>query len=395
MKRLLPLLLAAAAIAAAASPASAAPVHDRAAEALGQRLFPILTAVAGAPDTVARLNADPALKAARARRNSRMQACDSAPPCRAQAALWLDDERTALRNATAQYVKPLLKKRGLVPEDGIAAGVQRELSGLNSILDVYALGMPPRYPVIDGPTAAFGTAEQRRRLQIALWTSDTDHATSADALDSSIDLALALLDAHDRTDAIGFEPLDSGENAPAIARARTIDWQRYAYTAIIVPGIGREYTDTTLSAGGKYHLRLAAARFAEGAAPFIIVSGGRAHPRATPHAEAVEMRRALIGRYGIPADAIVIEPYARHTTTNLRNATRRLIALGAPLTREARIVCKPDQSRNIEKPSFAERNQRELGYQPGTVTRRLSPTELAFRPSPVSARIDPLDPLDP
>ena len=148
----------------------------------------------------------------------------------------------------------------------------------------------------------------------------------------------------------GIEPIDGGENAAATARARAIDWSRYRYTAIIVTGIGPDMEDLPLSAGGKYHVRLAASRFAQGVAPFIIVSGGRAHPRATPYAEALEMRRALIERYGVPADAIVIEPYARHTTTNLRNALRRLMALGAPLDRQALIVCNPDQSRNIEKP---------------------------------------------
>ena len=107
------------------------------------------------------------------------------------------------------------------------------------------------------------------------------------------------------------------------------------------------------------------------------------------------MRNALIDRYGVPADAILIEPYARHTTTNLRNATRLLMAMDAPMDRDAVIVCNPGQSASIESPQFVTRNQRELGYQPGQVGRRLSITELLFRPSRVSARIDPRDPLDP
>jgi hypothetical protein len=97
----------------------------------------------------------------------------------------------------------------------------------------------------------------------------------------------------------------------------------------------------------------------------------------------------------VPADAIIIEPYARHTTTNVRNATRRLIAMGAPLGQDALIVTDINQSRSIESQAFADRNQQELGYQPGTVGKRLSSTELLFRPSPISARVDPLDPLDP
>jgi hypothetical protein len=107
------------------------------------------------------------------------------------------------------------------------------------------------------------------------------------------------------------------------------------------------------------------------------------------------MRRALIERYGVPADAVLIEPYARHTTTNLRNAARLLMTMRAPLDLDTLIICNLGQSATIESPAFVQRNDRELGYQPGTVVRRVSPTELEFRPSPKSARVDPRDPLDP
>jgi hypothetical protein len=150
-----------------------------------------------------------------------------------------------------------------------------------------------------------------------------------------------------------------------------------------------------LSPFGKYHLRLAANRFASGDAPFIIVTGGRAHPRATRFTEAEQMRKALIERYGVSADAILIEPYARHTTTNLRNATRLLMAMGAPLAKDTLIVCNPGQSAAISNPQFIQRNLSELGYEPGKVGQRLSSTELEFRPSSLSARVDPRDPLDP
>jgi hypothetical protein len=53
------------------------------------------------------------------------------------------------------------------------------------------------------------------------------------------------------------------------------------------------------------------------------------------------------------------------------------------------------QSAYIESARFTDRNAAELGYQPGTVVRRVSPTELVFRPSRTSERVDPRDPLDP
>jgi hypothetical protein len=376
-------------------PAPETPVRDRATEALSQRLFPMLDAIGATPDIVARLRADRTLSATLATRGQRTAACANAAPCIAEAALWSEAELAALEGAVDRVAGPLLRAGRLVPDDGIAAGLAREVRGLNAILRVYALGMPARYPAIDGPSAAFGSAEAQTRLVAAVRLRDTPRAGSAQALDPSIELGLALLDANDRTDAAGFEPIDGGLNAAAMSRARSLDWSRYRYTAVVLTGIGPEVPDMPLSPGGKYHVRLAANRFAQGDAPFILVSGGRAHPHSTPYVEAIEMRRALIEHYGVPADAIVIEPYARHTTTNLRNAARRLMVLGAPLDREAVIVCNPDQSRMIENPAFAERNRRELGYQPGTIGRRLSPTELTFRPSPLSTRVDPLDPLDP
>jgi hypothetical protein len=71
------------------------------------------------------------------------------------------------------------------------------------------------------------------------------------------------------------------------------------------------------------------------------------------------------------------------------------MAMGAPLDRDALIVCNPSQSQYVESAIFAERNDKELGYQPGRIGPRVSPTELVFRPDRESARIDPLDPLDP
>jgi hypothetical protein len=69
--------------------------------------------------------------------------------------------------------------------------------------------------------------------------------------------------------------------------------------------------------------------------------------------------------------------------------------LGAPLNRDALIITNPEQSQYIQGAEFAARNQQELGYQPGGIGNRLSPTVLTFRPARASLRIDPMDPLDP
>lgn len=357
-------------------PASAGAVRDGVTERLAQRLFPLFD----------RMQPNDAMVAVLDARRGRKAACGDDLVCGAQAMMWTQAEMTAM----ADRVPP----HGPLPDDSAAAQARREMEGVNAILRTYALGQVPPYAQIDG-AGTIDPLERQARLQAAEWIARTPGQGTPPAIDLSFAYALALLDVSDRTDAIGFEPLNAGANAAAMQRARKMEWQRYRYTALIVTGVGPEVADMAISPYGKYHLRLAANRFARGEAPFIIVTGGRAHPRATRFTEAQEMRDALIERYGVPADAILIEPYARHTTTNLRNASRLLMAMGAPMNRDALIVCNPGQSAAIGSAQFVKRNEAELGYQPGILGRRLSPTELEFRPVATSARVDPRDPLDP
>ncbi|SEI66393.1 DUF218 domain-containing protein [Sphingobium sp. AP50] len=388
MRRSMTSLLTAAAVAFTPVPASAGAARDTVMEALSQRLFPLFDAAGRDPATLDRIKAGQGVTTLLRVRQERRAACGQDLVCAAQAMIWTPTDVETMGKATAGLTS--------LPtaDDGAPAQIRREMEGVNAIVRTYGLGQVPSYPQIDG-AGMIDPQERQARLQAADWLSRTPRDKSAQALDPSIDYALALLDVSDRTDAIGYEPLTGGANAPAMARAKTLDWRRYRFSAMILTGVGPEVDDMPLSPYGKYHLRLAASRFAQGDIPFIIITGGRAHPRATRFAEAEEMRRALIDRYGVPADAIVIEPYARHTTTNLRNASRLLIAMGAPLDDDALILCNPQQSAMIESVQFTKRNADELGYQPGQIGRRFSPTELAFRPSLTSARIDPRDPLDP
>lgn len=375
------------AVAVLAAPASAEAVGDGVMATLSARLFPLLDAAGHDPATLEQIAKAPGMESVLRVRRERRAACGTDLVCRAQALLWSNSEADALRRAVVQA--PGLR----AADDGPAAQVEREIAGINTIVRTYALGAIPT-TAIDGP-GTVSPQDHQARLQAADWIAEAPRAGSSQRLDPSIDYALALLDVSDRTDAIGHEPLTGGANAAAVARAKALDWHRYRYSAMIVTGVGPEIEGEPLSPFGKYHLRLAVRRFAQGDIAFILVTGGRAHPRATPFTEADEMRKALIDRYGVPPDAIIIEPYARHTTTNLRNASRLLARIGAPLEAETVIVCNPLQSAYIESAKFTERNAAELGYQPGKIVRRASPSELVFRPSPASERVDPRDPLDP
>lgn len=381
-------LLTTAALATAAAialPLQAAPAVDQQWALLATRMFPFVASVkAGAGQPSA------ALASVLDARRKRIDACQLAPKCLFLAATWTDAEMDAVAAAV-----PASANQPALADDGIRAQVARELRGLNAVLQTYGFGTQARYPMIDGPVEQTGGADFKALVADAIWLADAGKNDPAVRLDPSLALAIALVDVSERHDAVAFEPLDAAHNAAPFALARTLDWKRYRYSAIIIPGVGPENPTIPLSARGKLHLQLAARRFAQGDVAFIITSGAAVHPKGSHFVEAVEMRKALIERYRIPAERIVIEPYARHTTTNLRNATRRLHAMGAPLDKPTLIVANADQSRYITSPEFAARNPAELGYDPGTVGTRLSPYEVEFTPSLHSLRVDPWDPLDP
>ncbi len=162
-----------------------------------------------------------------------------------------------------------------------------------------------------------------------------------------------------------------------------------------MPGEGPEEHDMHLTPGGKLRLMIAVKRFREGKAPFLLVSGGYVHPKQTPYCEAYEMKKSLMQDFGIPENAIIIDPHARHTTTNLRNAVRLIYRYGLPFEKVALISTDTDQSGYIESKEFQERCQKIFGYQPCLLLRRSSPFDLEFRPKIESLYADPIDPLDP
>ncbi|PJL58290.1 hypothetical protein B9Y82_05970 [Stenotrophomonas maltophilia] len=348
-----------------------AAADDRDSAALAGRLFP----------TLVQLKHDALPAPARAlmvERAQHMTGCRTAA-CTLDAARWTP--------AQADLLAATVPTR--------AEAITRELAGLNNVLSVYGHGQRPRYDAIDGPIGTAGSTRLATDVAIAMQMSEVDASAAYTAFDRSIAVAVGLLDANDRLDAIRFEPINAGMNAVPFARARQLEWNAHPYTSIIVLGQGPDELTTPLSAGSKLRLKAAAQRYAAGDAPFIIVSGGAVHPRGTRSVEAVQMREALIARFGVPADAIIIEPYARHTTTNLRNAARLLAALQAPPQQPALVVSSPSHIDSVASSGFGDRNRRELGYVPGKVGSRISPYAITFVPAPESLRIDPMDPLDP
>lgn len=269
-------------------------------------------------------------------------------------------------------------------------------SGINRCIDVYGLQtMGARSSEIDSPLYTVKNPLYGGMVK-------TLCGVSADCLPSgqlffapSLDIATRLLDTQLRDEAGRLEPMQMGVNQSAYRRARHVDYSKFTYSSILVPGYGPEEHEVHLSPIGKMEIELAAKSFRSGEAPFIIVSGGYVHPSMTPYSEAIEMKRSLIADFGVPEDAIIVDPHARHTTTNIRNAARLIFRYGIPFDKEALIITNSYQRRDIEGEPFRRRCQSVFGYQPGTDYLKKSEFKLAYKPNLLSLTIDPVDPLDP
>jgi hypothetical protein len=267
--------------------------------------------------------------------------------------------------------------------------------GLNDILSVYGEGIPPRYPLIDSPSVEVKSAGFQQ--QVAALAASISAASSPSDLffESSLKAALQLLALNHRDEAGRMEPMESGVNQKAIQSMRAIQWNQYAYSVIVVPGAGPEDRDTALSVAGRKRTELAVDAYRAGEAPFILVSGGYVHPSQTRFAEALEMKKALLEDYHVPEAAILLDPHARHTTANMRDAAREIYRYQLPMDKPALVVSDAAQIGYIASQFFADRCLKEMGYLPYRILSQPSKTSLVFLPTIESLQQDPLDPLDP
>ena len=206
-------------------------------------------------------------------------------------------------------------------------------------------------------------------------------------------VVIAALAAQGRDEAIRYDSLMTGHNAAAIARLGSISWADYPYTVMLVPGQGPMGSEA-LSLIGKARCDLAAANFAQKRAPLILLSGGHVHPDRTPFCEAVEMKKYLMKDKGIAESAILIDPYARHTVTNLRNFSRAIFRLGIPRDRPALVTSDAIQSLIISYQTPKDCRDK-LGYEPFTKLTRVDSTSVSLFAAPEALEADGRDLLDP
>jgi len=267
--------------------------------------------------------------------------------------------------------------------------------GVNHMMDVYGLGKAPRYPDIDSMTYDAKSGAYHRLVETLVAVLEDDRTNLDLFFAPSIRFAVELAFLNHRDEAGRYEPMELGENSLAFQRVKSIDWSKYPYSVIVVPGAGNDRPGVQLSAGGKLRDEIAAKRFRESKAAFVLVSGGFVHPARTEFSEAIEMKKDLENRFGIPAEAIIVDPHARHTTTNMRNAARLMYRYGIPFDKKAIVTSDPGQSQYVESAIFEKRCLEELGYKPYKILGRTSPFDLEFLPTLESLHADPQDPLDP
>lgn len=272
---------------------------------------------------------------------------------------------------------------------------EQDAQAVNFAIEVYAEGRKPNYPAID----SIGFKRTAKNYPVLVYDCSelTRQQTEGNKLFfvPSMRFALLFLEVNERSEAADFEPMISTVNKAAYDQVKQTNWSKFPYTAILVPGAGPDTYERALSEGGILRCRLAAMRYFEGLAPFIIVSGGRVHPYKTRYSEAFEMKKFLIETLKVPEKAIMMDPHARHTTTNMRNAARLIFRYGIPMDKPAIVSTVRSQSFYITNDAFVNRCMREMSHVPYKLGKRLSDTEFEFFPLTNALQIDADEPLDP
>jgi hypothetical protein len=341
-----------------------------------------------------------------------LRTCKGNAGCTLKALVWTEEEIRAASFALAQAYKDDPSLRKLVDGDLRSSGAYvlygKERGedllvnawevcarGLNNIIAVYGQGTAPRYPQIDSISLDVNSADFQQRIA-SLTSEISDHASTPELFfEPSLTAALQLLALNHRDEAGRMEPLESSENQTALRSIPAIHWSNYAYSVIVVPGAGPADPNVALSDAGRRRIVLAAEEYQAGKAPFVLLSGGFVHPSQTQFAEAIEMKKALLHDYHVPEEAILVDPHARHTTTNMRNAARQIYRYNIPMSKPALVVSDAAQITYIDGQPFADRCMKELGYVPYQIVKRVSDSSLVFLPRIDSLQQDPLDPLDP
>ncbi|MBV8327299.1 YdcF family protein [Chryseobacterium sp.] len=344
-------------------------------------------------------------------RNKRFEAAKDCPTadCIIEALKWKESDISVLnnsfRNLFASHKKfqnfientlypsqKYLKPEPLNPGEYIQKALLQDLTAMNNVIDIYGAGKKPNYPEID--SISFNVKDKNYIELLKNIRFDVAADTEKNAFDKTLLSAIRLLEVNERWDAAQLEPLINTENKEAYEKVKKTDFSKYPYASLLILGAGPQVDGQKISPMGMLRCRQALRSYQKGLAPFIIVSGGRVHPFKTHFIEAVEMKRYMVDVLGIPAYAIIADPFARHTTTNVRNAGRLIIDYGFPKDKWSLVSSSKTHIDYVEK-AMDKRSMKELGNVPYIVGKRINDLLLEYKPTAEAFIINPAEPLDP
>lgn len=282
----------------------------------------------------------------------------------------------------------------LSPKDMLIKAWEQDAYGINFTIGVYGEGKKANYPNID--SISFNVADSRysNLLYSFAYTLINDCRDSSLFFIPSLTAALRFLEINERDNAQDYEPMSLTVNKAAFDRIKNIKWDAYKYTVILVPGAGPNDPTVELSAEAILRMRMAVLQYHKKLAPFLVVSGGKVHPYKTRFCEAEKMKIFLMQKLQVPENAIIMDPHARHTTTNLRNCVRLMFRYGMPFDKPGITSTSRGQSTMITT-TLAARCMKELSEIPFRNGERLSETEAEFYPLADALHINPTEPMDP
>ena len=269
------------------------------------------------------------------------------------------------------------------------------ITGINNILDVYGLGRPPFYASIDKISYDASSQEYKDLVSQQLKSLNLDENTLF--FEPSLKYAMLLLKVNNRDEAGRYEPMHQNDNKAVYERIPQIKWDSFEYSMILVPGDSPNEPEDfpNISLGGMARADYGVQLYKAGKAPIIAFSGGHVRPFQTPFSEAIEMKKYIMEKHGIPEAAILVDPHARHTTTNFRNISRLVFRYGIPASKTALVSTTESQCKYIASDRFFDRCIEELGYLPLKIVERINNRQVAFLPEKASLQADNSDPLDP
>lgn len=269
-------------------------------------------------------------------------------------------------------------------------------NGTNLIIENYLLGKEMSDKEKDGPLYESDNIEYQNAVINSL-RQYLDKSKEVWFYEDPLSVAMRILELNGRNEAARYEPLIAGENKLALQAIAQTDFSKYTYTALVVLGDSPNSPgdEPHLSESAKARVAMGVEKYRSGVAPFILFTGANVYPNHTPYHEAIEMKKYAMTQFSVPERAILVDPHARHTTTNLRNSSRLIFRYKMPSDQKALVVATTSHINTIISESFRIRCIREIGYSPVSTKPVYGANELEITPDVRALHVNTKDFLDP